>query len=174
MVLETSTAIKEGTTMADWTKKIMKAVGGDLAADEQLEDGMFVNPAGTTAGMLGVQAGGVIGAAIATKAQMGKDATSTIVSNAGRATGWPAKPVVVGLTSRRMILWSHGQMSGKPKEFIGDIPLSEIAGIDVDKHRATFSVTVRFTDGGGVELEAPKIANKPERFAATFTRLTGR
>ena len=160
--------------MADWTKKIMKTVGSDLAADEQLEDGMFLNPAGTTSGMVGRQAGGLIGAAVAGKMQKNKAAASTLVSDTGIAETWPKHPVVVGLTGRRMLMWSHSQMRGKPKELIGEIPLEQIAGIDIEKKKATFDATLRFTDGSGILLEAPKIANKPERFAETFSRLTGR
>jgi hypothetical protein len=160
--------------MADWTKKITKAVGGDLAADEHLEDGVFLNPSGTTSGMMGRQAGGLIGAAVAAKMQKNKTATSTLVTDAGLAADWLSKPVVVGLTGRRMLLWSHSQMSGKPKELIGEIPLENVASFSVEKKKATFDTTITFTDGSGILLEAPKIANKPERFAASFSRVTGR
>ena len=160
--------------MADWTKKIMKSVGGDLAADEQLEDGVFLNPAGTTSGMIGRQAGGLIGAAVASKMQKNKAEASTLATDTGIAAEWPEKPVVVGLTGRRLLLWSHSQMSGKPKELIGEIDLDRVAGIDVEKKKATFDTTIRFTDGSGIQLEAPKIANKPERFAQSFSRVTGR
>ena len=85
-----------------------------------------------------------------------------------------SKPVVVGLTARRMLLWSHSQMSGKPKELIAEIPLERVASFSVEKKKATFDTTITFTDGSGILLEAPKIANKPERFAASFSRLTGR
>ena len=135
---------------------------------------MFLNPAGTTAGIMGRQTGGLIGAAVAGRMQENKAAASTLVSDSGLAETWPSQPVVVGLTARRMLLWSHSQMRGKPKELIGEIPLGQIAGIDIEKKKATFDATLRFTDGSGILLEAPKVTNKPERFAATFSRLTGR
>ena len=160
--------------MADWTKKIMKAVGSDLAADEQLEDGMFVNPGGTTGRMMGRELGGLAGAVIANKMQAKREETAEHPSDTGTAASWPRQALVLGLTGKRMIMWSHSQMSGKPKEFVGEVPLEQIAGIDVEKNKATFAVSFLFTDGSGIVAEAPKVANKPERFAETFHRITGR
>ncbi len=160
--------------MADWTKKITKAVGGDIAADEQLEDGLFLNPSGTTTGLMARQMGGLVGAAIAGKVQKNRSEASELVTDSGLAAEWPEHPVVVGLTGRRMILWSHSQMSGKPKEKVGEIPLEQVARFDVEKNKATYAATIHFSDGTAKVLEAPKIQNKPERFAASFARLTGR
>jgi len=50
--------------MVDWKKKIIKTVGDDLQADEQLEAGVFVQPAGALGRSLGSQLGG-IGALVA-------------------------------------------------------------------------------------------------------------
>jgi hypothetical protein len=44
----------------------------------------------------------------------------------------------------------------------------------LERKKATFEVTNSFTGGSGIMLEALEIADEPERFVQTFTRLTGR
>ena len=156
----------------DWAKKITKAVGGDLAADEQVEAGLFLQPGGTTGRMMGASLGGVVGAAVAGAAQRKREDSATAVLDEGLAAGFPKERIVLGLTSRQMYVWGHSSLSGKPKGLKMTMPLGDVARVDVDKGKLSSSVTIHFTDGSGAVFEAPKLTD-PEGFAAALSRLKG-
>ncbi len=78
-----SQLLREGVGMVDWKKKIEKSVGGDLQADEQLEAGLFVQPAGAIGRSLGVQLGGIGGLVAVTRSQEKKRDAMDIVTDSG-------------------------------------------------------------------------------------------
>lgn len=159
--------------MVDWAKKIRKAVGGDIEADEQVEAGVFVQPAGTTRGMMGSQLGGVVGAVIADKLGGAKDEPVELSRETGVAADIPDKRLVLGLTSRRLLVWGHSTMSGKPKGLEAAIPLDRVLAVEAEKGKLAHRLVVAFDDGSGIQVEAPKVG-KPDDFVAAFARLTGR
>lgn len=156
--------------MADWMQKISKNVGTDLAADEKLEGGMLVNPAGMLGAMMGKELGGLAGAAIAAKL---KSDEGVATAAAGLASTLPKEPLVLGLSHRRMFVWGHSKLTGKPKGLIRTFDLDEVAGIALTPQKATVGVAVDFADGSAITFEAPKLMNDPDRFAGTFGRLKG-
>lgn len=159
--------------MVDWVKKIRKSVGADIAADEQVEAGMFVQPAGTTNGMMSRQLGGIVGAAIANTLSSVKGESQELSRDTGLAADVEAQPLVLGLTSRRLLMWSHSTMSGKPKELKTAIPLDRVAAVEMEKNKMSTAVVIAFDDGSGLTVEAPKM-QKPDEFLQAFRRLTGR
>lgn len=156
--------------MADWMQKIVKNVGTDLAADEQLEDGMLVNPAGMLGAMMGKELGGLAGAAIAAKL---KDGAVGTVDRAGMAATLPKEPLVLGLSHRRLLVWGHSKLTGKPKGLVRTFDLDEVDNLSLTPQKATVGVTIGFSDGSTATFEAPKLMNDPDRFATTFGRLKG-
>lgn len=155
--------------MIDWVKKITKAVGDDLEPGEQLQVGVLLQPSGTTMRMAAVQGGGLIGAAIAAK--VSKTDTAELRDDVGTAATLPAgQALVVGVTDRRVAVWSHGKLSGKPKDFVTSIPFEAIAGVDIEKRKATYAVTLVFSDGTGRLFESPRMGTDPEALAAALNR----
>ncbi len=159
--------------MVDWAKKIARSVGQDIQADEQVEAGLFVQPSGLTAGMMGSQLGGLVGALMVDKLGGEKLDAEHIVTDEGIAATIPKRqPLVLGLTGRRLLVWGHGKMSGKPKGLLVEMPLDQVAGIQMEKQKLTHATAVVFGDGTGVFFEAPRIG-KPDDFLETFNRLKG-
>jgi hypothetical protein len=159
--------------VVDWAKKIRKAVGDDLDADEQVEAGLFVQPAGTTSGMMGSQLGGLVGAVIADELGSARGDGIELSRDTGLAADVPSERLVLGLSGRRMLIWGHSTMSGKPKGLKTAIPLNRVQGIAMEKGKLTHRVVFAFDDGSGFAVEAPKVG-KPDDFLAAFDRLTGR
>lgn len=158
--------------MVDWAKKITKSVGDDIRPDEQVEAGLFVQPGGMTGALMGRELGGIVGHVTAVRSQSKKEANQGIVRYDGVAASIPNANTVIGLTAGRMLFWKHGKMSGKPKELIAEVPLSEIAALDMEKGKLTHALVIRFADGSAVAFEAPRIG-RPDTFREAFSRLTG-
>ena len=156
----------------DWAKKITKAVGSDLGADEQVEAGLFLQPGGTTGQMMGASLGGVVGMAVANARQKKREAGATAVMDQGTAATLPKERIVLGLTSRQMYVWGHSSLSGKPKGLKMTLPLGEVASVDVARGKLSSSVVVHFSDGSAAGFEAPKLTD-PEGFRDTLARLKG-
>jgi hypothetical protein len=161
----------EGSTaVVDWAKKIQKSVGGDLQADEQVEAGLFVQPTGTTSGMM---IGGLVGAVAANKVGNKKGETAELSRDTGLAAEIPNERLVLGLTGRRLLVWGHAAMSGKPKGMKSAVPLERVVRIQAETGKLTHRMVIGFDDGSGLVVEAPKMG-KPDEFVAAFGRLTGR
>ena len=159
--------------MVDWAKKICKAVGDDLDADEQVEAGLFVQPAGTTSGMMGSQIGGLVGAVLVDKLGGSRGDGVELSRDTGLAGEIPSERLVLGLSGRRMLVWGHSTMSGKPKGLKATMPLDRVQGMAMEKGKLAHRVVIAFDDGSGFVVEAPKVG-KPDDFLGAFERLTGR
>jgi len=158
--------------MIDWKKKITKAVGTDLQADEQLEAGLLVQPAGTMGRTLGTQLGGIAGLVAVTRTQGKRRDAEGIVTDSGVGAELGGKRHVLGLTSKRFLVWGHSQLSGKPKGLELAIPLDDLVSISHDKGKLATKLVFEFSDGSGAIMEGPKLG-KPEEFIDAYRRLTG-
>ena len=69
---------------------------------------------------------------------------------------------ILALTNQRWILFEQSVMSGGPKEIVGAWPHEAIVSIEVEKGKLMSKLTLTFSDGSAVALEAPK-ANKPAK-----------
>lgn len=147
--------------MANWAKKINKAVKSDLEAGEEVRDGVFVQPLGSTSDIVAKEVAGMLGRALV-KGPNGEDA-----SEFGHASALPDDRLVLGLTDRRLVVWGHSQLSGRPKGFKMALPASDIVSVEVEKLKAVYSLVITFSDGSSKIYEAPRIANDPKGFAAT-------
>ncbi len=148
-----------------WEKKITKSVGGDLGG-EALVAGMLVHQSGFTANLAAKAAGGLVGAAIAAKLRSG----TPVDGSTGVAATVPKESLVLGLTDTRVLVWSWAKLTGKPKQLLASFPVSEVAGMHTESKKASIEVVWVFGDGSGVTLEAPKLANDAEGFAAELNR----
>ena len=150
--------------MANWTKKVNKAAQGELEPGEQIIEAVFLQPSGTTGQTVGMGVGGLVGKAITSK--MGGDTATELVTDSGHAATMPTTPTVLGLTDRRVLVYGHSSLSGKPKGFKMAFPSSDLAAVEVDKQKATYRFVLHFSDGTASVYEAPRVANDPEAFAA--------
>lgn len=154
--------------MADWAKKIGKHCGEALYAGEVVEAGTFVQPGGTLKKQVAFGAiGGVVGAIAAEK--LGKKDEEPVA--AGQAAGFPKTRAVLGLSSQRLLVFSHGTASGKPKDLVYTVPLHDVAAVATEKNKISYTLRLTFKDGSSVEYESVKAA-KPVEFAEAFQRLS--
>ena len=153
--------------MASWEQKIMKSVGGDLQAGEQLLAGLIAQPAGMMRGMMSRQLGGLIGAAIAARMGNGDEA---LVSDRGIAAQFTDGPLVLGVTDQRLIAWTWAKLTGKPKDLHGSIPRDQVVDVQTDKKTSTHALVILFSDGTGRLYEVPKIGTDVDAFVAALAR----
>ena len=157
--------------MVDWKKKITKSVGGDLQADEQLEAGTFVQPSGAMGRSLGSQLGGIAGLVAVTRNQEKKRDAMEIKTDTGIGAQLGDKRHVVGLTSKRFLIWGHSSLSGKPKGLDLAVPLDDLVSISHEKGKIVTKMVFEFSDGSGAIVEASNIG-KPEDFIEAYQRLS--
>ncbi|MGA9597069.1 MAG: hypothetical protein WBV06_12980 [Acidimicrobiia bacterium] len=156
--------------MIDWKKKIEKTCGSDLQPDEQLEAGVFVQPAGAMGRALGAQLGGIAGLVAVTRNQEKKRDVMEISTDTGIGAQLGNKRHVIGLTSKRFLIWGHSQLSGKPKGLELAIPLDNLVSISHDKGKLATKMVFEFSDGSGAIMEAAKLAD-PDTFIEAYQRL---
>jgi len=63
-----------------------------------------------------------------------------------------ARQLAMGLTGGRILVWSLG-FSGKPKQFIGDVPLSAITGVSEEDARNGDILRLALASGAKVDVE---------------------
>ena len=149
--------------MANWTKKLSKVAKDDLEAGEQLRAAVFLQPSGTTTKMVATGVGGIVGGAIASR--KGGATATELVTDSGTAATMPDAATVLGLTDRRVLVYGHSMMSGKPKGLKSTMPASELTAVEFEKQKATYRYVLHFADGTASIYEAPRMANDPEAFA---------
>lgn len=157
--------------MVDWAKKINKACSGDIEADEQIEAGVFVQPAGAMGKSLGSQLGGIAGLVAVTRSQEKKRDAMDIRTDTGTGAKLGDGRHVIGMTSRRFLIWGHSQLSGKPKGLDLAIPLEDLVSLSHEKGKIATKMVFEFSDGSGAIVEASNIG-KPEAFIAAYQRLS--
>jgi hypothetical protein len=161
--LKSSRSPADEPDMASWTKKISKVA--PLEPGERLVEGVLLQPSGTTGQMVAKGVGGMIGKAVASK--LGGGTATELVTDSGIAATMPTtKTTVLGLTDRRLLVFGHGSLSGKPKDLELAIPTDDLVSVDVEKQKATYRFVLHFADGTSSIYEAPRLANDPEAFAA--------
>lgn len=135
--------------MADLVKKLNNA-GVGLHPGETIVAAMVLHPSGMARR---VAIGGVIGAAIGSRLSRNDD--GSIVSDSGTAARMPDRPMIIGLTPERALVYNQSGFSGKLKAVELAISRRDIAGIEVGKDKIGASVTLAFSDGTGRIYETP-------------------
>jgi hypothetical protein len=133
----------------------------DLGDGEQMLAGTTATPAGglrRNAATMGAGAAmGVAGAAATAAVQQAADA-KTSDSEAGFPT---ASKMAIGLTDRRILVWSLGVMTGGPNKLIGAVPVSSVRDVAYGSGKTmgirNGVLELTFTDGEVVSLEVPRI-----------------
>ncbi|NQV05601.1 hypothetical protein HQ535_03550 [bacterium] len=159
--------------MPNFTKKVIKTMSGDLAADEEFKAATHTNPGGTGSRSVGFGVGGVVGGVIADRAGKKRIEEHGDAHRSGMAEDFPSAPVVLALTNKRFLVYSFSQMKGAPKALIAEYPLSDIAAISMEKLKIVYRAVLQFSDGSVVDLDAGRATGAPE-FAEMLHQLTGR
>ena len=151
--------------MPDFLKKASKRVDAVCPDDEARLAALFVRPgAGDETKRLGAP-GGTLGkvAPLADKVESaGNDRSELFGQNA-----------VLVLTDQRLLVFAHGSLSGRVRDLVGELPLGDIASMDLDApppgERGVATLTITFTDGG-VAVVTP--GSRRRRFVEAFEAAT--
>ncbi len=152
--------------MAKTAELVASLVADQLQPGEGVVAATRVNKKGTIKRSAAMGAGGLIGAAIASRGQ--KEVQATVA-----AAGFPdLQQMTLGLTDRRVFVLKNSAMSGKPKELVMTISLADIHEVRFEKGKIVPKLFVTMSNGVEVELEAIKI-DHPDEFAdALAQRIT--
>ena len=75
------------------------------------------------------------------------------------AAAMPATASVLGLTERRLLVYGHSSLSGKPVGLKLSLPSCELRRLDIEERPATCRFVFRFGDGSRATYEAPARVN---------------
>ena len=82
------------------------------------------------------------------------------------ASNMPVAASILGLTDRRLLVYGHSSLSGRPDGLKFSIPSTQLRRVDVEERSATCRFVLRFGDGSRAEYEAPSRVNDPGPFVA--------
>jgi len=148
--------------MASYTKKLAPVANPHLQQGEVLLAAVRGMSKGATKGIVGgtagMVAGGALGAILGGRA--GNDDRAAGEAQARDAGLGDLPPqLALGLTDRRLLVFSRSAVSGKAKDLVGEIPrdrIAEIEGKDLGKLSPN-RLTVHLTDGTAVDFEVVRI-----------------
>ncbi len=80
--------------------------------------------------------------------------------------------MVIGLSDRRLLFFTHGVMSGNPKELMAEFELPDVHEVTLEKHKMTYSLVIRFVDNSARLFECVKMS-KPQTLVDAFHKLKG-
>ena len=144
--------------MPDWTKKIRKSVGDDLGGEDLLY-ATIIQPMGSMNRQVGGQLGGLVGSAIASRGKKKREDAIEGLGEGFAATIPEGKNLVVGITPTRMLVWNHGAMSGKPKDLVLTVPVSDLVSLNVEKGKLASQAVMRFADNSAWGFEVARMNN---------------
>lgn len=148
--------------MGGYADKLQAKAAGVMEPGESILSAIRTMPSGTT---MSVGIGGAVGAVVsdrqAKKAQTGQ-------TEGSMAAEWPAMRCAVGLTDRRLVMFDYS-FSGKPKDLVGQVKLSDVASVTVNKG-VTNKVLFSFNDGSAAQVECAKL-EKVGDFVAAFDKV---
>ena len=156
--------------MPDFVKKIKKARPDDLEAGEELLAATIGQPSGTFSRQA---LGGIVGVMAAKKMADKREAQLDGADASGLAAAIPQnQQLVIGVTDQRVLFFEQGVMSGNPKELVATFAHMDVHEISLEKHKMTYSLTVRFSDNSARMLECVKMA-KPQSVVDAFAVVKG-
>ena len=162
--------VKEGGLVADVVQRLTMLASEQLAPGETVVAGARCSPRGSTKRRtMGAGLGGLVGALAASKG----------AGSAGHVLYGEALPhdIALGLTDRRILIYSVSSLSGKTTKVLREIPLAHVGGIEHDEGRFLGRKIIRFSlcfsDGSRLELESPSGAKDTEAFCHALDTACG-
>jgi hypothetical protein len=148
-----------------YADKLQKKASEVMRPGERLLSAIRTQPSGSTVGMA---VGGVIGAGIA-----GKQASKARAEAGAEsmAATWATGRFAVGLTDQRLLTFSYTTL-GKPKDLTSEVPLDQVASVELKKKAIMKGVRFGFSDGSAAELECARL-EKVEDFVSAFQAAKG-
>ena len=77
-------------------------------------------------------------------------------ADGGMAARFPEGQHYLVVTNRRLLVCSVSTMSGKPRELVAERPVDDVLAIATEAGKLSLPMTIAFTDGTAVGVEAAK------------------
>ena len=150
-------------------KKIEKAKKNQLADDEHVVSGLIINDAGAIAsGAVAGGTGGLLGYFIGRKVQKkSSEKHQSDSSDSAMAAKIPSGQSIIGITNKRIAIYSWDAISGRAKNLVAEMKLGDVTVEDYKKGRMISKVTLSFKDGGKKTYDALK-GNDIDAFIAAI------
>jgi hypothetical protein len=144
--------------LPDFKIELERHAASVLAPEEQLLAAIRAMPIGLFGGSLGIFTGAAVGAIVQSVAisRSVKKAMLSWFPLAGR--------MVIGITERRILVWSRGGTMGGITRFVGEVPLGRLLGVTAEPVPGRSKLTFLLRDAQAVVVEADR-RDEPERFA---------
>ncbi|GBD87189.1 hypothetical protein BMS3Abin03_01116 [bacterium BMS3Abin03] len=139
--------------MSKITGNLQSLSAAHLSAEEKLITGIRVNLKGTALDV------GILSLGGAPAAIMGSETIEEGRQQAKDAGIPLCQQMALGLTNKRIIIWKRSAFTGKPKEIIGEIPLSNIKDVSFEAGTFGDKLIFNFTEDKVLELESVKVDN---------------
>ncbi len=151
--------------MADYTEKLTAAACNQLEPGETFEAGTFCVPKGGIRRQALFTSFGALGAAVGTT-------KSAPQSHAVGGAKLP-KQLVLGVTDRRLFIFTVTAMAGRPNKVHTIVPLTQVTAVGSGKGRSVgikhLDLEITFVDGSGLYVEVPRVkVSDGQRFAAAL------
>lgn len=153
--------------MPDFLKKANKRAAEVCEADEVAIAALFVRPqSGDGTKRLGAP-GGTLGR-VAPLA----DSTSDEAADANTPASLFSHNAVLVLTGQRLLVFGHGSLTGRVRELVGEVALSDIRAMTLDAppfgESGPASLSIEFADGSSVSATP---GSRRKQFVDTFEDL---
>lgn len=150
--------------MADQRLELGRHAVGVLAPGEHLLAAVRAMPVGPYGGSLGIFSGALVGAIVQSVA-ISRSVKKALLSRfpmSGR--------MVIGITERRILVWSRGGLFGTTvTNLVGQVPLTRLSGAAIERVPGRAKMTFWLRDAQAVIVEVDK-RDEPERFAEVINR----
>jgi len=150
--------------LPDYRLELGRHAASVLAPGERLLAAVRAMPVGPYGGSLGIFSGAVVGAIVQSVA-ISRSVKKALLSHfpmSGR--------MVIGITERRILVWNRGGFTGRTAtNLVGQIPLTRLSGVTIDRVPGRSKMTFRFRDARSVTVEADR-RDEPEHFAEALDR----
>jgi len=151
--------------MPDFTKRVAKAIGGELQPGESIVKALSAQPPGSIA--RGMNETGDVARGLS-RGRKGKQEHSE--GALGIAARIPPRNVFLTLTDRRLLVHTMRGM-GSPDELVADLSFDQVGSIEFDAKRfGAGTIDVTFADETGVDFLIVS-RQRPEEFIEAWKRL---
>lgn len=142
--------------MSRYTDALRKVAETELEPGEQLLAGVRAMSAGATARIVTSAAGSAVGGAV------GLLVTGRLRGRgrAGEQAAQLPEQVAIGLTDRRLLIFSRSALTGRAKHLVTQVRRADIAAIDGEDSGSKLRpdrLTVRLVDGSKIDFEVVKV-----------------
>ncbi len=154
--------------MPDFLKKANKRAAAVCEADEVAIAALFIRPQNSD----GTKRLGAPGGTLGKMAPLA-DPTGNDAADADTPASLFSRNAVLVLTGQRLLVFAHGSLTGRVRELVGEVAISDIRAMTLDApplgEGGPASLSIEFADGTSISATP---GSRRKQFVDTFEELT--